>query len=106
VGLSLTEDSCLNHRFCLPNKVFESLVAGVPVLCSDLPDQADLIRAHEGGWTVGASIGSLVRRLSEISVDEVRRLRAGLPSRVSGLGWDREAERLLELYRRLLARNA
>jgi len=101
VGLSLTEDSCLNHRFCLPNKVFESLVAGVPVLCSDLPDQADLIRSHQGGWTVGASSEALARRLSEISIDEVRRLRAGLPARVSGLGWDREAERLLDLYRRL-----
>ena len=101
VGLSLTEDSCLNHRFCLPNKVFESLVAGVPVLCSDLPDQADLVRSHQGGWTVGASSEALARRLSEISIDEVRRLRAGLPGRVSGLGWDREAERLLDLYRRL-----
>jgi glycosyltransferase involved in cell wall biosynthesis len=106
VGLSLTEDSCLNHRFCLPNKVFESLVAGVPVLCSDLPDQANLIRGYGAGWTVGASIEALVRRLTEISIDDARRIRSDLRDRVAELGWDREAERLVDLYRRLLGRDA
>jgi len=106
VGLSLIEDSSLSYRYCLPNKVFESLVAGVPVLCSNLPDQADLVRSHEGGWTVGASLDALVQRLSEISIEEVRRFRADLPNRVSELGWDREAEELIDLYRRLLARGA
>ncbi len=106
VGLSLTEDSCLNHRFCLPNKVFESLVAGVPVLCSDLPDQANLIRGYGAGWTVGASIEALVRRLTEISIDDARRIRSDLPGRVAELGWEREAERLVDLYRRLLGRDA
>jgi len=31
-GLILTEDSCLNHMWCLPNKLFQYLMAGVPVI--------------------------------------------------------------------------
>src|SRR5680860_1608630 len=35
VGVSLLDDSCENHRLALPNKVFEYLAAGVPVVASD-----------------------------------------------------------------------
>jgi len=38
VGVSLLEDTCENHRLALPNKVFEYLAAGVPVVTSDLPE--------------------------------------------------------------------
>lgn len=106
VGLSLIDDICLSYRFCLPNKLFECLVAGLPVLCSDLPDQGELVARYRCGWTIPASAEALTLELSRISVDEVRRLRAGLPDRVAELGWDREAERLVDLYRRLLGRDA
>ena len=38
--LSLLQDTCENHRLALPNKVFEYVAAGVPVVASDLPELA------------------------------------------------------------------
>jgi glycosyltransferase involved in cell wall biosynthesis len=45
VGVSLLQDTCENHRLALPNKLFEYLAAGVPVVVSDLPEMGGLVRA-------------------------------------------------------------
>ena len=52
VGVSMLQDTCENHRLALPNKLFEYLVAGVPVVVSDLPEVARLVREEKVGWTV------------------------------------------------------
>lgn len=36
----------------LPLKLFESLACGIPVIVSDLPGQADLVREHDCGYVV------------------------------------------------------
>lgn len=52
VGLTMLEDICLNHRFALPNKLFEYLMAGVPVIGSDLPEISAVIKTFGVGITV------------------------------------------------------
>ncbi len=39
-GISMIEDTCLSYRYCLPNKIFEYLMAEIPVIVSN---RADLI---------------------------------------------------------------
>jgi len=46
VGLCLIEPICRSYELTLPNKLFEYAAAGVPVLGSDLPVIADVIRTH------------------------------------------------------------
>ena len=52
--MSLLEDDCENHRLALPNKVFEYIAAGVPVVVSDLPELRRLVEEHGVGWTADA----------------------------------------------------
>ena len=54
VGVSLLQDTCENHRLALPNKVFEYVAAGVPVVVSDLPEISAFVRRLGVGWTVAA----------------------------------------------------
>jgi glycosyltransferase involved in cell wall biosynthesis len=103
VGVSLIEDACLNYRYCLPNKLFESLLAGLPVLASDLPDQAAIVRERQAGWVVPPTANSIASRLASLSAEDGRAMREGLPERVADLRWENEARELLDLYRGLLA---
>ncbi|MGC8864263.1 MAG: glycosyltransferase [Bacteroidales bacterium] len=49
IGLSVDKDICPNYHFSLPNKLFDYIHAGTPVLASNLPE----VRKVVEGWQVG-----------------------------------------------------
>lgn len=100
VGVSLLEDSCENHRLALPNKLFEYVAAGLPVVVSDLPEGARLVRERGIGWCADAaspeSVAAAVRTALAAQDDEG--LAARLRQAAAALSWDREKRSLLSLY--------
>ncbi|WP_350314689.1 glycosyltransferase family 4 protein [Pseudoalteromonas sp. TB43-MNA-CIBAN-0091] len=48
-GVSFIEDSCLSYRYCLPNKIFEYMMAGLPVLTSNLVEMKRLVEQEQVG---------------------------------------------------------
>ncbi|SDO63204.1 Glycosyltransferase involved in cell wall bisynthesis [Halomonas shengliensis] len=105
VGICLYEDTCLNHRYCLPNKLFESLLAGLPVLASPLPDQAEVVKKHQAGWVVENDVESVSNFLRKLTLQDGVSLREGLLERVEGLTWRNEGKKLSELYHFLVQLN-
>ncbi len=103
VGVTLLQDTCENHRLALPNKLFEYIAAGVPVVASALEETRRLVEGYGVGWcSPPDDPDALARtlRLALLHRDDPalrRRLhKAGLELR-----WSREQHRLLELYQRL-----
>jgi glycosyltransferase involved in cell wall biosynthesis len=103
LGVSLLQDTCDNHRLALPNKVFEYLAAGIPVVTSDLPELRRLVLGHGLGWVappgdVAALCNALGTALAHSSDLE---LRDRLLTAREQLRWTHEGERLTALYRSL-----
>ena len=48
-GILFYEDTCLNHRYCSPNKIFEYLMAGIPVVVSSLFEMERLVEKYGVG---------------------------------------------------------
>jgi glycosyltransferase involved in cell wall biosynthesis len=105
VGVSLLQDTCENHRLALPNKVFEYVAAGVPVVVSALPELTRLVEEHGIGWTVPAAdpraLAERLRTALAEGGDAEHLARAA-----EALSWAREQARLLELYDGLRSRRA
>ena len=43
-GVSFIDDSSFSYRYCLPNKMFEYMMAGLPVLVSNLPEMKRFVQ--------------------------------------------------------------
>lgn len=43
LGISLIENTCLSYYYCMPNKIFEYAMAGLPVLVSNMKDMSKLV---------------------------------------------------------------
>ena len=68
-GLCLIQPICRSYELCLPNKLFEYAAAGVPILASDLPVIAAVVRGEGLGEVVSSgdpsAIAEGLRRLCE-----------------------------------------
>ncbi len=101
VGLCMYQNVCLNQYLCLPNKVFEYLIYGLPIVVSDLPEMGRLVDESGGGWKVAVDGDALCALLSAISWDEVRAKRERVLEYRNTLGWEEEEPALLAAYRGL-----
>jgi glycosyltransferase involved in cell wall biosynthesis len=52
LGLSLDKPSCINHTLSLPNKVFDYIHAGVPVLASDVAEVKQIVDTWQTGMCI------------------------------------------------------
>jgi glycosyltransferase involved in cell wall biosynthesis len=100
VGVSLLQDTCDNHRLALPNKLFEYIAAGVPVVASALPETEGLVNHYGIGWCAKPDDASAVARALREAVARRRdpALHQRLLDAASELRWRHERERLISLY--------
>lgn len=99
----------LNHRLATPNKLFEALAAGVPVVASDLPGMAPIVRELDAGVLVDpsrpASIAAGIRALLEPPPEAREATRARIRAAAAGrYDWAAQFDRLLAEYGRLTGR--
>jgi glycosyltransferase involved in cell wall biosynthesis len=100
------QPTTLNHRLATPNKLFEAMAAGVPVVASDLPAMAPIVRATGCGLlcdpTDPTSIAASIRAILDAPPDErATYCAAGLAAANGAYGWPAQFARLLDGYGRL-----
>lgn len=104
IGVALFESICLSHTYELPNKLFEYLQAGLPVVVSDLPEMAALVSKYHVGQTfhegeangLAAVLNSFLRCEAKLAY-----YREMATAAAQELNWEREEEKLIGLYDRL-----
>ena len=103
IGLiALSPDYSLSIRMCLPNKLFEYLMAGLPVLTTQLDAVSDIVRTYDVGQTVSsftpADIGAVINALLADGTALSRMQHNALEAVQQDLCWEKESQQLLHVY--------
>jgi glycosyltransferase involved in cell wall biosynthesis len=98
----------LGLRMCLPNKLFEYLMAGLPILATPLDAVSDILRTYDVGQIVSslapADIGAGINAMLADTPARVRMRHNALNASQQDLCWERERHQLIHLYHEILAR--
>ena len=100
MGLSLVEDTCLSHFYSMPNKVFEYLFAGLPVVVSNMAETALLVQKYDVGEVLADPTPQTLRA-SLLAVDAARNYNHRMKSLIRGMCWQRQEEKMLSVYENL-----
>ena len=103
------QPSTLNHRLTTPNKLFEAMAVGVPVVASDLPGMAPIIAETGCGVvcdpTDPGAVADAIRSIFGLSAaDRKAMTRRALGAAAGPYSWEAQVEVLLAEYGRLTGR--
>ncbi len=102
VGIHIIENTCLNHYYCLPNKVFEYLFSGLPAIVSDFPEMSRIVKEEQCGWAIPVEKQALLGLINNLSREEIAEKKKRARRCSAKFDWQDEEEKLLEIYRGFL----
>lgn len=105
IGVQPIENTCLNHFTTDSNKLFEYIIAGLPVVATAFPEIRKIVRSHAVGLLVTAGSDQSLHRELQRLIDEPllrQTLAQNAKNAASSLSWEQQESNLLTLYERVL----
>lgn len=98
-GIHVLDNTCLNHEYALPNKVFEYIAAGLPLIVSNLLEMRKLVTENKIGLVLkNNSPYSLEEALKKmVSVDRGK-FKQNLRKAAKTYTWENQEKALINLY--------
>lgn len=100
-GLSLDKDNNLNYRFSLPNKLFDYIHAGLPVLATRLPEVEKIVLEYDIGLiTDSVEPKALAAKMKAMmsDKDQLDRWKKNLLLAAEELCWEKEEQNFLKVF--------
>ncbi len=105
LGLTLDKDTNINYHFSLPNKLFDYIHAGVPVLSSNLPEIKKIISEYSIGDCIdNHNPQHIADKINRILSDEALLQMWKKNTKIAGrnLNWENEEKQLTLVYKQFL----
>ena len=97
LGVSLEENVGLNYKYALPNKLFDYINAGVPVLTSNLPEMEAIVNKYKVGETISTITPSAIaEKINQLlnDTEKLARYSTNCIKAKEELCWENEEQKL------------
>lgn len=104
-GVILEKDTNINYRFSLPNKLFDYISAGIPVITGNLPEISKIVSSYNCGISVSditpEDIRNAIIRLRD-NHEFLGTLKQNSVITSDMLNWEKEKEKVITLYSKII----
>lgn len=104
-GLSLEKDTNLNYRYSLPNKLFDYISAGIPVISGNLPEIKKVVEATGCGIIIPEitpeEISRAIVKLRD-NPDLLNKFRQSSVIASESLNWENESKKVHDFYKQII----
>lgn len=103
IGVVFINNNCLNHYYCMPNKLFEYAMAGLPVIVSNVKEISEFVKKNEMGIILKSyaveDLSHIIDKLLSIDFSTLSQ-----NSRKAALknSWERQEEKMKKVYQNIL----
>ena len=106
-GLSLIEPISLSYEYCMPNKLFEYIMAGVPVLVSNTVEQRKVVQQFGIGEVATAQTTEAICAGAQKLISAGKsKFNAGLKQASQEYCWERQEVVLERVYKQVCAQQS
>ena len=100
VGISYIDNPSLNDHFCLPNKLFEYIMAGLPAIVNNAPEQQRVVNENQ----IGIVLNELTAQSLRCALEDLDHMNSGnlsnnLKRAAELFSWDNQAQLMINAHR-------
>jgi glycosyltransferase involved in cell wall biosynthesis len=103
IGLTIDKDTNLNYRFSLPNKLFDYIHSGLPVLASRLPEISRIVEKYAvGSFIENHEPRHIAEKIKSMLADtnKMAEYKANALVAAKELNWQNEEKVLINIYQK------
>lgn len=98
-GILFYENNCLNHYYCSPNKMFEYLMAEIPVIVSNLYEMKRLVENHNIGVVAQKNTSEgLQKAIEQAILLDRQQIQENITKIKDMYNWEEQEKVLLKVY--------
>lgn len=103
IGISFIENTCLSYYYCLPNKLFEYAMAGLPVIVSNMKEMRELVEKYDMGIVVtDDKIESMNNAIDKILQSDIKQMKQNARRCAEENSWEKQEVKMINEYKRVL----
>ena len=103
IGVSFIQKTCLSYYYCLPNKLFEYSMAGLPVIVSNMKEMRELVESYNMGIIVEEeSVDALNIAIDKILDSDIKQMKQNARRCAEENSWEVQEIKMINEYKRVL----
>ena len=101
-GIYLMENICKNHDYALPNKIFDYILGGLPVVVSNLKEMSKLVNRYNVGYTIDPEDEKeVLSLLKDFNENTKKQFIPNLERVAKKYCWENQEKVLINIYKSL-----